>query len=197
MRRLFFSLAYWLPRRPRWDTGVTPPEVERFASRSAPGRALDLGCGTGTTAVYLASRGWEVVGVDFVGRAIARARRRAREAGVETRCSFLVADVTRLEFLSGPFDLALDIGCLHSIAVAARRPYADGLRRLIRPAGTFVLYAFAPGGPAVGITSEEVRSVFAEGFDLVSVEEGRGIPSAWFTLLRRTEAAASAPLSPT
>ena len=184
MRRIFFSVLYWLPRRPRWDTGTTPPELERFVANAPPGRALDLGCGTGTNVVYLARHGWEAVGVDFVGRAIAKARRRAREAGVPDRSSFFIADVTRLQFLSGPFDLALDIGCLHSLPVRDRAAYAAALARLVRPGGVFLLYAFAPGGPATGLTADDVRAMFTDRFDVVRVEEGRGRPSAWYTLVR-------------
>jgi SAM-dependent methyltransferase len=182
MRRLWFSLWYWLPRPPRWDTGVTPPELERFIGSHPPGRALDLGCGTGTNVVYLARHGWEAAGVDFAGRAIAKARRRARDAGVA--CTLVVGDVTRLSF-AGPFDLALDIGCLHSIAASGRAAYAAGLGRVMRSGGTYLLYAFAPGGPAVGLTAEDVRTTFGDAFDLVDVEEGKGRPSAWYTLVRR------------
>jgi len=185
VRRIFFSVLYWLPRRPRWDTGTTPPELERFVANAPPGRALDLGCGTGTNVVYLARHGWEAVGVDFVGRAIAKARRRAREAGVPDRSSFFIADVTRLQFLSGPFDLALDIGCLHSLPVRDRAAYAAALARLVRPGGVFLLYAFAPGGPATGLTADDVRAMFTDRFDVVRVEEGRGRPSAWYTLMKR------------
>ncbi|TMC46567.1 MAG: class I SAM-dependent methyltransferase [Chloroflexi bacterium] len=182
MRRLWFSLWYWLPRRPPWDTGVTPPELVRFVESHPAGRALDLGCGTGTNVVYLARHGWSAVGVDFAGRAIAKARRRAREAGVT--CTFVVGDVTRLA-VPGPFDLALDIGCLHSIPPSGRPGYATGLSRVVRPGGTYWLYAFAPGGPAYGLTREDVRDTFAAAFDVVRVEEGKGRPSAWYTLARR------------
>ena len=182
MRRLLFSLWYWLPGKRRWDTGVSPPELERFVASHPPGRALDLGCGTGTNAVYLALHGWSAVGVDFAGRAIAKARRRARDAGVS--CTFLVGDVTQLE-VAGPFDLALDLGCLHSIAISGRTGYASGLARVVRSGGTYLLYAFAPGGPAFGLTVEDVRATFTEAFDLVGVEEGKGRPSAWYTLVRR------------
>ena len=182
MRRLWFGLWYWLPRRPPWDTGITPPELERFVASNPPGRAIDLGCGTGTNAVYLARHGWSAVGIDFAGRAIAKARRRAREAGVS--CTFLVGDVTQLS-VPGPFDLAVDIGCLHSIPAAARSGYAAGLARAVRRGGTYLLYAFAPGGPAFGLTAEDVRRTFAEGFDVTQVEEGKGRPSAWYTLTRR------------
>jgi SAM-dependent methyltransferase len=184
MRRLLFSAWYWLPGGPPWDTGVTPPELERFVGSHPPGRALDLGCGTGTNVVYLARHGWNAVGVDFAARAIAKARRRARDAGVSDRCTFLVGDVTRLD-VGGPFDLGLDLGCLHSIPIAGRAGYAAGLARVVRSGGTYLLYAFAPGGPAVGLTVEEVRATFADAFEVVTVEEGKGRPSAWYTLVRR------------
>ena len=182
MRRILFSVWYLLPGRRRWDTGVTPPELERFVASHPPGRALDLGCGTGTNVVYLARHGWEAVGVDFAGRAIAKARGRARDAGVSG--TFLVGDVTRLA-VAGPFDLALDLGCLHSIAVSGRAGYATGLARAVRSGGTFLLYAFAPSGPTFGLTREDVRTTFAEAFEIVGVEEGKGRPSAWYTLVRR------------
>ena len=182
MRRLWFDLWYWLPRRPRWDTGVTPPELERFVGSHPPGRALDLGCGTGTNVVYLARHGWDAAGVDFAGRAIAKARRRARDAGVA--CTLFVGDVTRLS-VAGPFDLALDIGCLHSIAASGRAGYAAGLAGVMRSGGTYLLYAFAPGGPAVGLNAEDVRGTFADAFELVTIEDGVGRPSAWYTLVKR------------
>ena len=182
MRRIWFGLWYWLPRRPPWDTGVTPPELERFVASHPPGRAIDLGCGTGTNVVYMARHGWDAVGIDFVGRAIAKARRRARDAGVS--CTFVVGDVAALA-LPGPFDLALDIGCLHSMPETARAAYAAGLARVVRAGGTYLLYAFAPGGPAVGLTAEDVRVTFEGAFDVVGVEECKGIPSAWYTLVRR------------
>ena len=182
MRRILFSVWYWLPGRRRWDTSVTPPELERFVASHPPGRALDLGCGTGTNVVYLARHGWDAVGVDFAARAIARARRRVRDAGVAG--TFLVGDVTRLG-VAGPFDLALDLGCLHSIPVGGRAGYAAGLARVVRSGGTYLLYAFAPDGPAVGLTADDVRATFANAFDVVGVEEGKGRPSAWYTLVRR------------
>ena len=180
-----FSLWYWLPRRPPWDTGIVPPEVERFVASHAPGRALDLGCGTGTNVVYLADQGWTALGVDFARRAIAKAVRRASVAGVSRWCEFRVGDVTRLDGTLGPFDLALDVGCLHSLPASRRGAYSVGLARLVRPGGTYLLYAFAPGGPAVGLTAEEVRATFADAFDVVRIEKGKGRPSAWYTLVRR------------
>ena len=100
----------------------------RVTAHSHP-RAVDLGCGTGANAVYLAEHGFAVVGVDFSPVALAKARARATEAGVE--CRFVAADLTAdLSGLDGPFDLVLDFGTLDDLAPEGRRAMADNVRRL-------------------------------------------------------------------
>src|SRR5262245_10764185 len=120
-RRLSYALAFRTGRTP-WDTGVTPPEVvELIEGPDAlpTGRALDLGCGTGTNLVYLAEHGWAVTGVESDGSALDAAEHRL--AGIPDAQVFH-GDVTRLEDVpvETPFDLALDIGCFHSIAPSRR-----------------------------------------------------------------------------
>jgi cyclopropane fatty-acyl-phospholipid synthase-like methyltransferase len=189
LRNWFFELRYLLGWPP-WDTGVTPPEVVELVEGGnlAPGRALDLGCGTGTNCIYLAGHDWEVVGVDFSVVAISRARRKARRAGVD--CQFYARDVTDLSFLAGPFDLALDIGCLHSLPPEERGRYATGVARLVRPGGLYLLYAFTirPDRPLPrGVTPDEVRSLFAPAFAVERQEGGEdpsGPRSAWYWLRR-------------
>jgi cyclopropane fatty-acyl-phospholipid synthase-like methyltransferase len=184
LRKLWFDLAYRFTQ-PRWDTGITPPElVELIETRQLPaGRALDLGCGTGTNVLYLARHGWQAIGVDFVGWAIDAARRKARAAGLTA--NFHRADVTRLNFLQPPIDLALDIGCFHSIAAERRPAYIAGLTRLVRPRGLFLCYAFKPEAQAGGPAVDEMTDLFAAGFELRQVEHGQGTPSAWYTFARR------------
>ncbi|HUY60464.1 MAG TPA: class I SAM-dependent methyltransferase [Candidatus Dormibacteraeota bacterium] len=188
-QRAFFWLAYRLHRTP-WDTGISPPElVERVEGAAAlpPGRALDIGCGTGTNSIYLAQHGWEVSGVDFTGRALVTARRKAAGAGV--RAQFLQGDATRLGALglSAGFDLVLDIGCFHSVPADRRAAYAGGVAALARLGATFLLFCFrrADAGPP-SIPDQEVRRVLAPGFELVQVlpGEGRWDP-AWYVLHRR------------
>ncbi len=189
MRSLFFEIRYLLGNAP-WDTGVTPPEVVELVERwdPPPGRALDLGCGTGTNSLYLARYGWEVVGVDFSAIAVWRARRRARRARLPVR--FYRADVTDLGFLTGPFDLALDIGCLHSIPPERQGRYAAEVARLVRPAGLYMLYAFLPrpdGPPRRGIAPEEIHRLFSPAFTVERQEGGKdpsGPRSAWYWLRR-------------
>jgi cyclopropane fatty-acyl-phospholipid synthase-like methyltransferase len=189
LRRLVYGLWYYF--HPPWDTGITPPEVvEAIEAPNGlpPGRALDLGCGTGTNSLYLARHGWQVVGVDFAAKAIRLARRKARQAGLTA--DFYVADVTRLDFLQPPFDLALDIGCFHSLTADARDHYLDGLRRLLRPGARWMLYAFGPrrrGAGTVGIASAEVQSLLQPDFRLLRVEGGcdpNGPAAAWYWLQR-------------
>lgn len=187
-RSWFFDFHYLLGRPP-WDTGVTPPEVvELIEGGLSPGRALDLGCGTGTNCIYLARHGWETVGVDFSILAIRRAQRKARQAGVD--CRFYRGDVTDLAFLADPFDLALDIGCLHSLPLEKRGRYASEVARLVRPGGLYLLYAFTPRpdrSTTRGIAPEEVHSLFAPAFAVEREEGGEdpsGPPSAWYWLRR-------------
>jgi SAM-dependent methyltransferase len=184
-----FELQYLLGRTP-WDTGVTPPEVVELVEGGdlPPGRALDLGCGTGTNTIYLARRGWEAVGVDFSALAVRWARRKAHRAGV--RCRFYRADVTDLSFLQDPFDLALDIGCLHSLPAGRWERYAAGLARLVRPGGLYMLYAFIPRPDRAtpsGVAPGEVRRLFASAFAVERQEGGddpTGSRSAWYWLRR-------------
>jgi len=184
LRRLRFALLYFFGR-PRWDTGVSPPELVAYVAATPPGRALDLGCGTGTNVVHLAEHDWDAVGVDFVPRAIARAKRRARDAAVAGRARFLVADVTRLPDLGAPFDLALDMGCLHSLPRERRPAYARGLVERLRPGATYLLYAFCPPD-AFGVPREDVERLFAPALRLESFEPGAGRPSAWYRFRVRT-----------
>lgn len=128
IRRLFFELRYLLGRAP-WDTGISPPELMRFINSHPAGRALDIGCGTGTNAITLAEHGWNVTGIDFSAQAVARARRKVRSKGMVV--DFIQGDVSELENLSGPYDLCLDIGCYHSLPVSIRATYAERLLSLI------------------------------------------------------------------
>jgi SAM-dependent methyltransferase len=185
MRRLVFDLSYRFGAAP-WDSGIAPPELVAFVEteRARPGRAIDLGCGTGTSVIYLARHGWQGVGVDYSRAAIAAAHRRASGDDAKARTRFLVADATDLPDLGLPFDLALDVGCLQSIPTGRRPPYAEGLAARLRPGATFLLHAFLPAPGRPGIAQREVESLFSE-FALVRVEPGLGRPSARYRFQRR------------
>jgi SAM-dependent methyltransferase len=92
---LFWDLMYLFKKTP-WDTGITPPEIVTMieSGRVTVGRALDLGCGTGTNAITLAQHGFEVTAIDVSRRAIALAKRKARSAELADRIRFERGDVT-------------------------------------------------------------------------------------------------------
>jgi SAM-dependent methyltransferase len=150
-----------------WDRDVPlalADLVELVEGASAPGRALDLGCGTGTDSVYLAQHGWDVTGVDMVPKALSIARRKAA-AGVPPR--FLEGDVTRLQDfgIGGGYTLLLDFGCFHTLPRDRRDAYGQSVSEAAAPGAMFLLYGFkrpprlAP--MLAGLTAEEVRDRFA------------------------------------
>lgn len=185
-RQQFFNLRYF--RQPPWDTGISPPELIAFIEAHAPGRALDLGCGTATNVITLARHGWQVTGVDFAGRAIQAGRRKVAQA--EVTAQLLQADVTRLENLAGPFDLILDIGCLHGVLPGRRPAYFANLERLLAPGGTYLLYAFwteGGDGSQTGLRPSDLAAL-QQRFRLTQRQDGseRGRrPSSWLTFERQ------------
>jgi SAM-dependent methyltransferase len=188
MRKLFFNLAYL--QKPVWDTGISPPELLDFIANHNPGRALDLGCGTGTNSITLAKHGWEVTGVDFVKRAINLARQNAQQYAVIV--DFQVDDVTRLDAVSGRFDLILDLGCFHSLPPSTRQAYILKIDHLLTDSGTFLLYFFMKSNPdeaGPGATDADIRFI-TQNLHLVlridSTERGEH-PSAWLTLQKKSQ----------
>ena len=153
-----------------------------------PGRALELGCGTGTNAIYLARHGWEVVAVDLIDRAIEEARKRADAAGVAVR--LLQGDVTRLDELDapGPFDLFFDLSCFCGIPPHRRDAYAAGLTRRAAPGARLLMFGYGPDtldDALSGVTADELRARF-KGWELVDVTPGTNpFPTFWFTLQAR------------
>jgi cyclopropane fatty-acyl-phospholipid synthase-like methyltransferase len=191
----FFRAAYLLGFKP-WDSGVPPPELVSAVEgpgKLEPGKALDLGCGTGTNAIYLARHGWDATGVDFVPRAIAQARRKAAASGVMPR--LLVGDVTRLTELGigTGFGLLLDLGCFHSIPDAGRDAYVRGASAVAAPGATMLLFAMVrrgdPGrvGPR-GVGPNEIAQRFGGSWEIAGEETGGpmfGNDTVWYRLRRR------------
>ncbi|MGH7903325.1 MAG: class I SAM-dependent methyltransferase [Candidatus Dormibacteraceae bacterium] len=190
VQRLFFWLAYRFGRAP-WDTGVSPPELTALvegAGALPPGRALDLGCGTGTNCVYLAGHGWQVVGVDLARRAVGLARAKAARAGVPVQV--IQGDVTRLPalHLEPGFALVLDLGCFHALPAGRRDDYARGVAALVGPGASYLLFCFRrPGGLPPGVPDAEVRRALEPHFEVAQVQPGEGdLDPAWYLMRPRS-----------
>jgi 2-polyprenyl-3-methyl-5-hydroxy-6-metoxy-1,4-benzoquinol methylase len=106
--KTFYDLWYRFGDPP-WTGAPRSELVELVTSgRLRPGRAIDLGCGEGDNAIFLAQHGFEVTALDFAPSAIAKARRKAAAAGVQV--DFVIDDLTRLRNVRGEFDLLVDYG---------------------------------------------------------------------------------------
>ena len=161
-----------------WERSVPPTDLVTLVEGTASlprGRALDLGCGSGTDSIYLAKQGWDVTGVDIVPEALDLARRRAIAAGVAPR--FVHGDATRLSDLgvTGPFGLVLDFGCLHTLPPDERAAYVRSVSAVTGQGATFLLYGFARppmfAPMRAGLTAAEVSELFGgSGWDVVRAE---------------------------
>jgi len=178
-----------------WDDELPPPEVIEMADQMPAGRMLDLGCGYGRSSIYLARRGWVADGVDFIPLAIAGALARAEQAAVAGRAHFYLGKVTNLHFLTGPYDFALDVGCMHALDDAALRQYRDEVYRLMSVNGLYLLFAHLRSDdvevPGRGVYEEAIYKLFGDHFTLDKVIRGttqvEGRPpwaSAWFWFRR-------------
>lgn len=180
-----------------WDTNITPPEVVAFweqSDRPRAGFAIDLGCGTGTNAAFLAGLGLDAVGVDLSLNALllARRRRESLPPAQARRLHFAQSDVTRLPFQQAQALYILDVGCFHAVPAAVRYDYAQGVIDNLAPGGHFHLYAFdrlpeEAGDPdARGLGENEVVELFTPHLAVVEIIRARPDrrPCRWY-LLRR------------
>ena len=168
-----------------------------------PGRALDVGCGSGRDAIYLAKRGWQVTAVDAVEKALAAARQRAAIEGVEVQwVAGDVAGLGRLGLKPG-YDLLYDFGCIHGLPDAARKGAAAGLTELAAAGATLLITAFKAGRGIVlprGMNREDVVALLGDAWKL---EDSRSVVTrdapavlrranpTVYRLTRRTEAASA------
>lgn len=180
-----------------WDK-VLPDELADVITGPEalpPGRALDMGSGNGTKAIFMATHGWRVTGVEAVPRAIIESRRRAGKAALTI--DFRQADVTRLEELNlePGYDLIFDFGCYHGLNGNERDAYVRGVNSVARGGTTLLMMGFSKPSPPVRtpVTETDLRSHFGPGWTLAwsHPDASHGTPAMvraaafWFCLIRR------------
>ncbi len=170
LRRLIYS--FWYFRKPPWDTGISPPELLAFINAHPHGRALDLGCGTGTNCITLTRHGWSVIGIDYALPAILSARRKARQAGLQI--DLQVGDVLNALIPEGSMDLILDMGCFHHLNPTQKQLYRDNLKRWLAAQGFFMLYGFLKSETdqdSIGIEPQDITEL-SNHFELLHRQDG-------------------------
>lgn len=118
-------------------------ELVEGSDKLAPGRALDLGCGTGRNAIYLAKHGWDTIGVEMVGYVVEVAQRKAAAQSALVR--FVQGDVTRLADLDSgvDFNLLTDGGCYHTLPAGRREAYVESVTGVAAPGARLILVGFS------------------------------------------------------
>jgi cyclopropane fatty-acyl-phospholipid synthase-like methyltransferase len=171
-RQLLFKTFYRLGFVP-WDGHPLAKSLQKLIEGDgalSPGAALDLGCGTGDNSIYLAKHGWQVTGVDFVAKAVAKARAKAEASNVAV--DFAQADVTRLssEGIGSNFGLIVDSGCLHGMSPEDRDAYVREVTAVAAPDARLLLVEFVTTGSygVPGIDPDEVKRRFAADWTLLS-----------------------------
>jgi SAM-dependent methyltransferase len=130
-----------------WDIGVPDEQLVAAVDGGliAPGRALEVGCGTGTSALWLAERGFDVVAVDVAPLAIAAARQKTPPGA---RCEFAVLDFLAGDPPRAPFDFVFDRGCFHIFDDhETRARFAARVSALLAPGGQWLSLVGSTEGP--------------------------------------------------
>ncbi len=162
----------------------TPPEALAGLVESGkvrPCKAIDLGCGAGNYAIYLASKGFDVTGIDLAPTAIALARDNARKRGVE--CRFIVADVLGdLREIKDTFDFAYDWELLHHIFPEDREKYVRNVQRLLNTGGKYLSVCFNEKDPGFGGTGKYRKTGLSTVLYFSSLEELNNLFAPYFSI---------------
>jgi SAM-dependent methyltransferase len=180
-----------------WDTGRPQPAIVRVAAEGGfAGAVLDAGCGTGENALHVAALGLPVLGVDVAETALATARAKARDRGIDAE--FAAADAFDLGRLGRSFETVLDCGLFHTFNGDERPGYVASLASVTARDATLYVLCFSDDGPGTGphpVSQEELGAAFGigNGWNVAAIEPDRiqtryhddaGAP-AWFAAIRR------------
>jgi cyclopropane fatty-acyl-phospholipid synthase-like methyltransferase len=183
-----------------WDIGKPQKPFVEVAD-GIKGQVLDSGCGTGDLAIFLAGRGCQVTGVDFLEEPIRRAKKKADECATNAR--FLVKNALSLQDWTERFDHVTDSGLFHVFNDEDRTRYVAGLAHVLKPGGRIYLMCFSDAEPGTQgprrVSKMELEQAFGENWAIESISPSRfeirpdftemtfseGGPRSWFLMARR------------
>jgi len=159
---------------PPWEIDGPQSEIVHLAENGEiRSPLLDVGCGTGENALYLAGLGFEVVGIDIVSTAVEKALSKAKKRSLAA--TFLVWDALRLHELQKRFNTVIDSGFFHVLPDKKRPAFVKGLTSVLAPGGSYLMVCFSehePGswGPR-RVTQAEIRESFRQGWLIDYIRE--------------------------
>jgi SAM-dependent methyltransferase len=185
-----------------WDTGRPQPDIVKLAETGlVRGSVLDVGCGTGENVLYLAARGHDCWGIDFVPVAIERAKAKAAQRAIVAQ--FIVGNALELSKQGRQFDTVIDCGLFHTFADEERPVFVQSLAEILRPGGLLHILCFSDEEPGTygprRVTQREIRDSFHDGWKVRRIEATQfeaierpdgprhspGGPKAWLATIER------------
>lgn len=156
-----------------WHSGQPDKRLVQLVNqgRIPRGKVLDMCSGDGTNSIYLASKGFEVYGVDISDTAVKVARERCRKRNLS--CSYEVGDVLNPPFEGMRFRFVFDRGCFHHLTKTEKPRYVAKVKRLLLPGGKFFLLCFSDKNPpyAKNLTKEDIRGYFGRDFRIHFIKD--------------------------
>jgi ubiquinone/menaquinone biosynthesis C-methylase UbiE len=197
MTGLHWDASYHNDDPAPWDIRRPQPAIVSLASRGAfTGAVLDAGCGTGENALHVASLGLSVLGVDVAETALAIAREKAKDRGIDAE--FALADAFQLSCLARTFETVMDCGLFHTFDADERPRYVASLSSVTEHDGTLYVLCFSDAAPDTvphPISQSDLRAAFnpTTGWQIAAIEADRvhttfhgddGAP-AWLATIKR------------
>ncbi|OYQ38272.1 hypothetical protein CHU92_05840 [Flavobacterium cyanobacteriorum] len=173
-QKMYFTLSYKL-NFAEWDVSAAQPDLVKLVnSGRLPGkRVLDIGCGLGDNAIYMATEGYDVTGIDYVTSGIKVARKRASKTN--TCINFGVADAFSLSSFKNEFDIVTDFGLYHNVPAGKLPLYLDNITKVLKPGGFFIIQSFGSGAPKSRfgprlVTEPELHKVFGLPWEILEIQ---------------------------
>lgn len=142
-----------------WTKSEPPEELVKLieSGKVKPCKAIDIGCGEGFYSIYLASKGFEVLGIDLSEKAISYAKENAAKQGLNIR--FMRMDASDLDKLNEKFDIVFEWAIMHHIMPPQRQEYVDIIRRILSKGGKYISVSFNEQSHNFGEPGKKVRTV--------------------------------------
>jgi len=140
-----------------WTKSKPPKELVELieTGKINPCKVLDVGCGEGFYSIYLASKGFDVTGVDISKNAIKRAKKNAAKQGV--KINFIAMDVMKLDKIDDNFGFIFEWALMHHIMPPQRQKYVENVCKILKKGGRYLSYSFNEKSPHFNQSGKRYR----------------------------------------